>query len=225
MTYSIGNASKQRLINPDFNMTPGSPYRLTCPKCGGRKLIGSIASGNTFGEMIWSDTKHDYPMLPRPSSIQCCPDCGHYYFLDDGNPVNTRKGSFLFDFGELSFEQINEAYDELYSETLGDKYKNEVLFLWLFKYNDRFGGRQQNENLETCPASLADRRSVIIGHIFDLYTENTLLVAELHRELGNFDKCIELASPLTAGESFSAKVAKRIIDHAKEQDTLVFRLC
>lgn len=94
MTYSIGNASKQRLINPDFNMTPGSPYRLTCPKCGGRKLIGSIASGNTFGEMIWSDTKHDYPMLPRPSSIQRCPDCGHYYFLDDGNPVNTGKAHF-----------------------------------------------------------------------------------------------------------------------------------
>ena len=205
-------------------MTPGSPYRLTCPKCGGQKHIGSIASGNTFDGMLWSDTKHDYPMLPQPSFIQRCPDCGHYYFYDDGNPEDTMEDSFLLDFGELTFEQINEAYDELYCETLEDKYKIEVLFLWLFKYNDRFGGRQQNENSENCSASIADRRAVVIGHILDLQAENSLLAAELHRELGNFDRCIELASPLAVGEDFSAEVAKKFIDHAKEQDTLVFRL-
>lgn len=90
-------------------MTPGSPYRLTCPKCGGHKLVASIASGNTFGGILWSDSKHDYPMLPQPSFVQHCPVCGHYYFYNDGNPMDTREESFSFDFGNLSFEQANDA--------------------------------------------------------------------------------------------------------------------
>ena len=69
-------------------MTLGNPTRLTCPHCGKAKHILSIASGNTFGATLWSDTKHDYPMLKSPSSVQRCPHCGHYYYYEDANPVD-----------------------------------------------------------------------------------------------------------------------------------------
>ena len=205
-------------------MTPGFPDRLTCPQCGGHKLVASIASGNTFNATLWSDSKHDYPMLPQPSFIQRCPNCGHYFFYHDGNPVETKEERFSFDFGELSFEQINEAYDELYNCTPEDENRLQFLFLWLFKYNDKYGGRDQNGYSQECPASIAERRSGIIGELISRQADNLLFVAELYRELGDFEKCIELVTPLSDGDDFEAEVARKFIEHAKMQDTRVFPL-
>ena len=205
-------------------MTPGFPYRLTCPQCGGHKLVASIASGNTFNATLWSDSKHDYPMLPQPSVIQRCPNCGHYFFYNNGNPVETKEERFSFDFGELSFEQINEAYDELYNCTPGDDNRMQILFIWLFKYNDKYGGRDSNNCSQESPTSIAERRAGIIEELMSLQADNLLLVAELYRELGNFEKCIELAIPLLGGDDFSAEVARKFIEHAQMHDTRVFPL-
>ena len=205
-------------------MMPGPPYRLTCPKCGGHKLVASIASGNTFGGKLWSDSKHDYPMLPQPSFVQHCPVCKHYYLYNVGNPVDTREESFSFDFGNLSFEQTNDAFDELYNEKLEEGYKMQLLFLWLYKYNDKYGGREGENCPERCPESMTERRAAIVDTLLDCQANNVLLCAELYREIGEFDKCIELATPLADGEDFSAEVARKFIEHAKKHDTLVFQL-
>ena len=190
-------------------MTPGSPYRLTCPKCGGHKLVASIASGNTFGGILWSDSKNDYPMLPQPSFVQHCPVCGHCYFYNDGNPKDTLEESFSFDFGNLSFEQANDAFDELYNNKLEEGNKMQLLFLWLYKYNDKYG--REGENCpERCTESIAERRATIVDTLLDNQADNVLLCAELHREIGEFDKCIELATPLAGGEDFMAEVARKI---------------
>lgn len=205
-------------------MTPGFPYRLTCPHCGGHKLVASIASGNTFHSTLWSDSKHDYPMLPQPSFIQRCPDCEHYFFYNDGNPVETKDDRFSFDFGELSFEQIDEAYDELFNCTSDEDNKLQILFLWLFKYNDKYGGRDPNYRSQVCPNSIVERRTGIIGELMTRQADNVLFVAEMYRELGNFERCIELATPLSGGDDFGAEVAGMFIEHATVEDTYVFPL-
>ena len=204
-------------------MMPDPPYRLTCPKCGGHKLVASIASGNTFGGKLWSDSKHDYPMLPQPSFVQHCPACGHYYFYNDGNPVDTRE-SFSFDFGNLSFEQTNDAFDELYNEKLEEGYKMQLLFVWLYKYNDKYGGREGGNDSDGCPEPIAERRTAIVNTLLDCQADNVLICAELYREIGEVDKCIELAAPLADGDDFRAEVARKFIEHAKEQDARVFQL-
>lgn len=205
-------------------MTPGFPYILTCPHCGGHKLVASIASGNTFNATLWSDSKHDYPMLPQPSFIQCCPKCGHYFFYNDGNPVETKEERFSFDFGELSFEQINEAYNELYGCTQEEDKRMQILFLWLFKYNDKYGGRDHGDCPLECPDSIIERRTDIIRELISSQKDNELFVAEMNRELGNFERCIELATPLSVGDEFGAEVARKIIEYAKMEMTQVFQL-
>ena len=63
-----------------------NPVMLTCPLCGGHKYIQCLASGNTLGGRLWSDTKTYYPMLRQPSPVQRCSHCGGYYFFGNGKP-------------------------------------------------------------------------------------------------------------------------------------------
>lgn len=241
-------------------MTPGPPCRLTCPHCGGHKHIMSIASGNTFGATIWSDSKRDYPMLPQPSAVQYCPHCGHYFFFEDAERTDVmfdrekRKISWgkLFGkeqeedvssaeeyrtkwkpieedvhrnhFGELTFEQTDQAFDELFMDDLSDERKNLLLFLWLFKYNDVFGGRQDGEDATVCTASISAKHTIILHKLIERNEGNTLFIAEMYRELGDFDKCIELASSQTASDDNSAVVAMQFMNQAEERNQKVFPL-
>lgn len=220
----------------------------------------SIASGNTFGATIWSDSKRDYPMLPQPSVVQYCPHCGHYFFFEDAERTDVmidrekRKISWGIligkeqeedvssaeeyrakwkpieedvhrnHFGELTFEQTDQAFDELFMDDLSDERKNQLLFLWLFKYNDVFGGRQEGGNATVCTASISAKRMSVLRMLIDCNDGNDLFVAELYRELGQFDKCIEIVAPIAAGDDNGAIVAKQFMKQAEIGNSRVFPL-
>ncbi len=244
-------------------MTLGNPTRLTCPHCGKVKHIMSIASGNTFGATLWSDTKHAYPMLKSPSSVQRCPHCGHYYFYEDANPVDCdpddlSKKHSLTDwdaewpgdagsatisevkdrrrqwerwkdanangFGVLSFDEMDAAFSELFS--LADTNRQQtLLFMWLFAFNDTYGGRQDGPASE-CPPSILERRKLVVDELCRRFEGSNLLVSELHREIGDFEECIRIAgkpSPEVA-PGLAKIISEQIIAHAKAEDTNVFGL-
>ena len=235
-------------------MTPGPPCRLICPHCNGHKHIMSIASGNTFGGTIWSDSKRDFPMLPQPSLIQYCPHCGHYFFYEDGKakalPSEQDKPKILWRkeakkdeqsqtdykwrmvqeetfanrFGELSFEQIDAAYDELSSDSLADERLNQLLFLWLFIFNDVYGGRSRKESVPALSSALAQKHVVVLHKLINLNEGNALFVAEMYRELGNYQKCIELTTALIEANEDGVAVAKQFLQHAMMEDDKVFPL-
>lgn len=46
-------------------MILGPANILDCPFCGGEKEVMSLASGNTCGATVWSDTRRYYPCLLR----------------------------------------------------------------------------------------------------------------------------------------------------------------
>ena len=244
-------------------MTLGPPTRLTCPHCGKVKYILSIASGNTFGATLWSDTKHDYPMLKSPSMVQRCPHCGGYYFYDDANPVDCdpdalcEKRSVLNwesdwpgdagnvtisekkdrkrywkrweeananGFGNLSFEEMDAAFGELYTSA-DVKRQQTLLFMWLFSFNDTYGGRQK-EPAPECPPSVLERRKFVVDELCRRFEGASLLVSELHREMGDFEESIRIAgepSPDVA-PGLAKIISEQIIAHAKAGETDVFEL-
>lgn len=216
-------------------MLPGPPERLTCPQCGGHKYISSLASGNTFGATVWSDTKKDYPMLPTPSPVQKCPHCGGYFFYDDAEkaiadhdvPSNKEECSLWQEadrnwFGELSFEDTEEAFDALYGDTLPEVKKCELLFLWLFSFNDTFNGRGK----DTCTPTgeLLAKRKTVLGILISMFPHNGLFVCELHRELGEFEECLKVARELSGLEDIAATVLRQIVAHAEAHDRRVFAI-
>ncbi|RKG90695.1 hypothetical protein D7W82_03060 [Corallococcus sp. CA049B] len=63
-------------------MVPGPDIVLACPRCGAIHRRHSLASGNTFGAVLWTDGWRDAPMLPLPPVVSRCTACQRVFWLD-----------------------------------------------------------------------------------------------------------------------------------------------
>ena len=245
-------------------MLPGPPTKLKCPHCGGRKYIESISSGNTLQARIWSDYKHEYPMLPHPSPIQRCPKCGKYYFyqdsipkenifqwigrqierfyinfIDDGTYVPKEQQeidknpdlreqifleSHLNGFGNLSFDEMNEAYEQLFSSRLSEKKKQILIIEWLYAFNDHFNGRNQLVEWDIIPEKILERQQIIIEEAIKRVDRDTIMVGELYREAGRFEDCIKAIGDIAQYKGMDENLASMIIEHAQRADRRVFQI-
>ena len=96
-----------------------------------------------------------------------------------------------------------------------------LLFMWLYSFNDTFGGRQMG-NTPDCPPAVLERRKFVVEELCQRIEGSNLLLAELHREMGDFEACIRIADTLKLEKTI--KPSEQIIAHAKAGDTNVFRL-
>ncbi|WP_164018251.1 ribosomal protein L7/L12 [Pyxidicoccus trucidator] len=62
-------------------MMPGPVLVLACPRCGALHRCHSLASGNTFGAIVWTDGWRDAPMLPLPPLISRCAACHRFFWV------------------------------------------------------------------------------------------------------------------------------------------------
>lgn len=58
----------------------------------------------------------------------------------------------------------------------------------------------------------------------DMFADNQVLLGELYREIGNYDKCISILSSYVPDNDYVGLVVKSIIEKAKAQDDKVFVL-
>lgn len=228
-------------------MIPAYCKLASCPHCGGKKEIVQIASGNTYGAWLWSDTKQVAPMLPHVSPIQRCPTCGHYYFLnqfscEEGNTYSDEEGWLSFDeaieaFGELVID--NRKYlEEWNAWRLDDDDKDdensEAFKAWLHEEKQKnielltiiiaWAFNDMIRNGETPSKEQYDIfRATISSHLKQpILSNNQLLRAELYREIGEFDECLHTLDEYIPEDDFLANIKKDIIDRAQKQDNKVF---
>ncbi len=72
-------------------MIPDPPIIKKCSECSGLLLKYSIASGNTFGAVFWSDGKMEAPELPEYPSLVKCPHCLSPVWIDELETVGKVK--------------------------------------------------------------------------------------------------------------------------------------
>ena len=226
-------------------MIPAYCKLALCPHCGGEKEIVRIASGNTFGAWLWSDSKQIAPMLPQVSPIQKCPTCGHYYYLKnastkEGDTYSDEEGWLSFDeaieaFGELMFddrryiEEWNAWFDtddegvdseELKAWLHDNKQKDlellTIVIAWAFNDMIRNGEEPSQEQYEVFKTMVSDNLKQPI------LLNNKLLRAELYREVGQFDECLATLEDFSTEDDFFENIKQLITDRAKKQDNKVF---
>lgn len=169
-------------------MIPSKPNILKCPHCGGLRRVCSIMSGNTCGKTIWSDHKVDLPMLPHISKVLRCPICKKYHFYESSQIIGKCKSLGNASWGKLSYKSLKEALLEL-APTGEQEIMLRKMILW--SYNDLYWKMADVE----CQTKeyLADREYFIQNakELISLCPENKSLCAELYREIGEFEQCLQ----------------------------------
>ena len=199
-------------------MQPTECLLAKCPHCKHKKKIMQLMSGNTFGATLWSDSKQVAPMLPTPSPIQKCPNCGHFYEL---RKVKLKQGSDLWgETGWLQFDDAIDAYNELPRETPQEREQLTIIFTWAFNDIYRFDHTPTPEQFDTFKRVISECLQLPIFTAPD----QTLIKAELYREIGMFDKCISILNDYNPGNEFELDIKNKIIEKAEANDTKVFKL-
>jgi hypothetical protein len=60
-------------------MLPGYDQVLRCPRCAALHRVGTLASGNTVGAVLWSDGRLVGPSLREDRCATRCPSCGEVF--------------------------------------------------------------------------------------------------------------------------------------------------
>ena len=202
-------------------MTPGNPQILTCPFCGEKKEIMTLASGNTFGAELWSDNKRIAPMLPEISLVQKCPKCGKYYIRTRQKVIHSDKG-WCFEKGILSFEEMKEAFYQFQAQGFDDdKEEINIRMMLHHAYNDYY---HRND-----AATIVDEEDWKLFHENGLWLIKNLITddvmkAEFYREIGEMETAKSILNSIHVKEDFLKNIADEILSRINSNDNKVFRI-
>ena len=171
-------------------------------------------SGNTFGAILWSDAKQIAPMLPRVSYIQRCPNCGKYFFytqeVEAGTSNNYGGGT-----GDLPLEYLKQALTQL-QPTGNEEHILRINILWAF--NDRYGDMEQSDIPIEEWAYHVDN----VHHLVQMDID-ALLRAELFREIGDFDKAIQILQSHEVADNLK-DLQRQLLQQSQQHNRKVFAL-
>ena len=199
-------------------MLPWKELLITCPFCKEEKPIIQLMSTHNFGGSQWSDTKADFMYQVPP--VQKCDHCWKYYFWYDQKSREWNEISM--NTWDLTYPEIKEAIEQLYSEDLDDEHIYQLWMTFLWTYNDWFFRREHDE--EDKVTETEDDRKYFNNIIEKLYKatpeENVMFKGELLREMWKFDECIEF---LNNQDLWVIEfVKKQILKHAENHNRNVF---
>ena len=202
-------------------MTPGKPQILTCPFCGAKKEIMTLASGNTFGAEFWSDNKQIAPMLPEISLVQKCPKCGKYYIRTRQNVVYSEKG-WCFEKGTLSFGEMKEAFHQLQEQGFEDE-KEEINIRMMLHhaYNDYYYRNDDTHIVNEEDRKLFHENGLWL--IKNLITDN-VMKAEFYREIGEMEAAKSILDSIHVEDDFLKNISDEMIRRISNNDDKVFRI-
>lgn len=202
-------------------MLPAPPKIMCCPKCEQRFLQHELMSGNTFGASFYSDGKMEAPMLPEFPQFSRCPSCGTFFW------VNDLKCQGVTNFGDCSYPDIEEltiAEIALFLECGPVRKPDEELFVRV-KLWHAFGDRVRMGSGDKMFES-PEEQALWEGNlrrILELHPEEKLLIAEIHRQLGEFDEAIQILDEVLAEKKESLTIAAEMKAHCERKNRQVFR--
>ena len=122
--------------------------------------------------------------------------------------------------GELNFEEAKEALEQLYESSNEDR--RFILRIYvLYAFNDMYGRQGQKflDDSEDYQYFVENCREMI-----KMNQVNPTLRAELYREIGEFEQCIQYLDSIESTEEYENQVRNQIRQRALKKDRMVFEL-
>ena len=122
--------------------------------------------------------------------------------------------------GHLNFEEAREALEQLY-ESSNEKRRFILRLYVLYAFNDKYG-REGLKYLLDCEDYLYFVENC--REMIKMEQTNSTLRAELYREIGEFDRCVQYLDSLEPAGEYENQVREQIRQRALDQDRMVFAL-
>lgn len=122
--------------------------------------------------------------------------------------------------GDLNFEEAREALEQLY-ESSNEKRRFILRLYVLYAFNDKYG-REGLKYLLDCKDYLYFVENC--REMIKMEQTNSTLRAELYREIGEFDRCVQYLDSLEPAGEYENQVREQIRQRALDQDRMVFAL-
>lgn len=210
-------------------MLPGPDIFYECPECKTRVYTPSLLSGNTFGADFFSDGKCYAPMLPEYPILTRCRNCHFIFWFEHQTPVAE------FELGQTrppEFEQILQAempdlpvYIEVIENSLFSSEPEEIYIRKKIhqEVNDfiRWGQEQELKD-ELHVYWMENSRKLLKLLENNSLIDLILLKAELYRNLGEFEKSLEIL--LTIQDEHYKDVVEQMKNECHKENRQVFLL-
>ena len=202
-----------------------------CPKCGCEFTAWEVASCNTFGAKFYTDGFVKGPMYDRGSPVLICPGCEIYFWRED---VPTRESmsdnkyfiNHVANSAERSFPNSGWVQGHHYEDMVRQSFwrnPEEEKYIrkrawWL--HNSAYRDDSTQEFRLTTEQEENMRRLVQLLDTDD--PDESLMKAEILRELGQFDECLKLlANPFDERLLQTVNVIKDLAHNRKRKVELL----
>jgi uncharacterized protein YbaR (Trm112 family) len=184
-----------------------------CPHCKAHVVQEDTLSGNTIGAVFYTDGKREARMLPDHPLLAKCPACKGLFWVDEAREVAAG-----FEAAKGKQKVLNPSEGELLAFLSGATLaKDKELYLrqraWWVANDARRHARGAKTNFSDAQVKNLQAFSAMLDETREI---ERIFKAEIARELGQFDTCRQLLSPLF-GENLQ-KVADFIRKRADEGD-------
>lgn len=174
-------------------MTFGTDRVIGCPACRALFVRNTVDSVNSFGARRWSDGFTLAPMWPTPPVIQWCVFCGRWFWLEEA-PVLVELPASVGSGRLPSISVSDDVPEHGYASALAQEWTGEQeaelrIRLWWWQNAQVRAGKEaedpagRHRNMERLATLLTD-------------DDRPVLLAEVHRELGQFTSCLNLLDRL-----------------------------
>ncbi len=188
---------------------------MKAPGCRKPVKFSTIASGNTFGAIFWTDGKREAPMLPDEPWLRKAPTEEVLFWSDECeeiDQINSWDGEKGQEWEELEFAEEPDEDDYIHAieSGLGDSHQKLIYLrmrLW-WKGNDRI----RREEAESLPEEHLENLSALEDLLSMDDANERMMRAEVCRELGKFGEAKRL-------------LEKEFPEGYQEALKTIFRLC
>lgn len=187
-------------------MIPGQNFVYKCPNCDNLLTKGSLLSGNSFGAETFTDGKRIAPMLPEFPNLTKCNKCDAIFWLSKLKEVGTyqwgdEEKSNWGNADNAEFLNIEDYFSAL-NEELAENMEEELFIrqrIW-WAYNDRV--RNGNNPFVDINDEIKWRENCkkLISLLDESDLNQSIMIAELNRNLGDFESCLEIIKKIDNDE-------------------------
>jgi len=209
-------------------MIPGPKFIYQCPHCDNLFSRGSLMSGNTSGMRSYSDGKRVAPMLPQFPSLTICSKCRVKFWIRDAQKI----GEYIWGeeipwqwagAEEATFLTIYEYSEAIEQQVAQNEIDERYIRIRIWRgFNDRVRAGQSLFTSDTDNILWTDNIEKLLEMLDPSIDDQRIIMAELYRNLGHFDRCLELLDDIDAPELSRLKEAFK--KECEKKNQAVFEL-